>query len=149
MTLTGSCHCGAVKAAFDISRTPAELGVRACQCSFCRRHGAVNTSDPEGKFTIEADVEDVHRYRFGLRTADFVICRRCGVYVAAVMGSGGGMRSTANVAGLRMQEFLDLSVPPIVYEAETTEDRIARRRTKWTPTRFTDPLLAASYFGPH
>ena len=57
--------------------------------------------------------------------------------------------STINVVGLRMADFLDIEEAPADFAAETTEARIARRFDKWTPTRFTNPQLAASNFGPH
>lgn len=149
MHYSGECHCGKVKASFESQKTPKELGVRTCQCVFCRRHGAVNISDPQGRTTIDAAPEDLIRYRFALRTADFLICRHCGVYVAAVMGEGAKICSTINVIGLSMADFLDIDEAPMDYDAETTQDRIARRYTKWTPTSFTHAELAASNFGPH
>lgn len=112
--------------------------MRACQCAFCRRHGAINTSDASGETVISAEPEDVTRYGFGLHTADFILCRHCGVYVAAVCGQGEAMRSTINVAGLRMQAFLDLPLSPMQYGAETVEERMKRRLAVWTPTRFVD-----------
>ena len=149
MIYSGQCHCGKMKASFETQKTPQALGVRTCQCAFCRRNGAVNVSDPEGLATVDALADDVSRYRFALRTADFLICKTCGVYIAAVTGEGEAIRSTLNVAGLRMEEFLCVDEAPMDYGAETTEARIARRAEKWTPTRFADPELNASYFGPH
>jgi hypothetical protein len=149
MNFPGSCHCGALKASFETRKTPLELGVRTCQCDFCRRHGAINISDPEGEVVIDAKAEDLIRYRFALRTADFLICRHCGVYIAAVTGEGDRIRSTLNVSGLRMAEFLGVPEAPMDYGAETTETRLARRAAKWTPTRFTDKDLNSSCFGPH
>ncbi|MFQ5564007.1 MAG: GFA family protein [Parvularculaceae bacterium] len=149
MLHTGQCHCGKVKASFETQKTPAALGVRACQCAFCRRHGARNISDPDGETVIDAAPEDLIRYRFALRTSDFLICRHCGVYIAAVMGEGDKIVSTLNVAGARMEDFLALDDAPMEYGAETTEQRIERRYQKWTPTRFTDTQLAAAIFGPH
>ena len=43
-TLTGGCHCGNMRVAFETSLDPRNLPLRGCQCSFCRRHGAVATS---------------------------------------------------------------------------------------------------------
>ncbi len=149
MYFTGQCHCGKLKATFETQRTPAALGVRTCQCIFCRRHGAVNISDPEGVITIDAAPADLNRYRFALKTADFLTCRHCGVYIAAVMGEGDKIVSTINVAGLRMKEFFAVDEAPMEYGAETTDERIARRYKRWTPTRFKNPDLAASNFGPH
>lgn len=149
MRYAGQCHCGKLKASFESEKEPATLGVRTCQCEFCRRHGAINISDRQGEIVIEAAAADVLRYRFGLRTADFLICRNCGAYIAAVIGEGEMIRSTINVAGLAMKEFLDIEETPMQYGSETTEERIARRHTRWTPTRFADAELNASYFGPH
>lgn len=149
MRYSGECHCGKVKAFFETQKTPQELGVRTCQCVFCRRHGAANISDPEGKVTIDASPDDMNRYSFALRTADFLICRHCGVYVAAVMGEGAGIVSTLNVIGLRMENFFDIEEAPMDYGAETTEERIARRYARWTPTTFTDAALGAANFGLH
>jgi hypothetical protein len=149
VNFSGACHCGSLKASFETQKSPAELGVRTCQCDFCRRVGAVNISDPYGEVVIDAKEGDVIRYRFALRTADFLICKNCGVYIAAVTGEGANIRSTLNVAGVRMTEFLNVKEKPMQYGAEDAAARIARRAEKWTPTRFTDPALAASYFGPH
>lgn len=149
MRFDGQCHCGKLKASFETQKTPQDLGVRTCQCAFCRAHGAVNISDPEGAMTIEAEAADVNRYAFALRTADFLVCKTCGVYIAAVMGEGQRIVSTLNVAGLQMKEFLDVDEAPMDYGAEDTDARVARRFAKWTPTRFTNSTLAASNFGPH
>jgi hypothetical protein len=146
---SGHCHCGKLKASFDTNKMPHELGVRTCQCDFCRRVGAINISDPDGEVVIAANAEDVYRYRFALRTADFLICRQCGVYIAAATGAGANIRSTINVAGLRMREFLGIDEAPMQYGAEDAAARVERRTAKWTPTRFTDADLTASYFGPH
>ncbi len=149
MIYSGACHCGKLKASFKTQKTPQELGGRTCQCEFCRRVGAINISDPEGEVVIDAMANNIIRYRFALRTADFLICKHCGVYVAAATGEGANIRSTINVAGLRMAAFLGIEEAPMDYGTETTETRIARRAAKWTPTRFTDKDLNSSYFGPH
>ena len=84
--MSGSCHCGAVRVGVRLSRSPAEIELRACQCSFCRRHGARTFADPAGHALIEsASAADIRHYRFGQRTADFLICAECGVYIAAVI----------------------------------------------------------------
>ncbi|MEL6370150.1 MAG: aldehyde-activating protein [Pseudomonadota bacterium] len=145
----GACHCGELKVSFQTDKTPDELGVRACQCSFCTRQKALNISDGEGSALIEADEGQVNRYAFGLRTADFLICKTCGTYIAAVIGEGDRIRSTLNVVGLRMEAFSCLEPAPMVYEEETTEARIARRFKVWTPTKFSDPTLGVAHFGPH
>ena len=58
-TLRGGCHCGNLKVAFETSLDPSILQLRACQCSFCRRHGAVTTSDPGGHAGVRKVVESI------------------------------------------------------------------------------------------
>ncbi len=72
------CHCGALTARYRTAIPPVEWAVRACQCSFCRSHGAIATSDPEGLLEFRGtDPTQVQRYRFGGRTAEFLVCREC------------------------------------------------------------------------
>src|SRR5688572_31377021 len=85
-TYPGGCHCNNVTIRLESDKTPLELGLRTDTCSFCNKHHALYTSDPSGALHIavrEADL--VERYRFGTKTADFLLCRACGVFVAAYM----------------------------------------------------------------
>ncbi|MBT8473259.1 MAG: hypothetical protein HKP25_14325 [Marinicaulis sp.] len=109
----------------------------------------MNISDPKGLTTIDCAEADVNRYVFALRTAEFLTCKTCGVYIAAVMGEGDRIVSTLNIAGLRMEAFFNVDEAPMDYGQEATEERIGRRYAKWTPTKFTNAALAASNFGPH
>ena len=38
-----------------------------------------------------------------------------------------------NVRGLAVPEFKERTAEPVVYDGETAEQRIARRKQKWTP----------------
>lgn len=145
----GECHCGKVKVSFETEREPSDLGVRTCQCGFCKRHGAHSVSDPQGEVVIDGAADDIVRYRFGLRTADFIFCRHCGVYCATVTGEGEDKRASINITGLAIGGFSAVEETPVRYDSETREERIARRARMWTPARFVDPALNASSFGPH
>jgi hypothetical protein len=129
----GRCHCGAIGFELRTSRAPAQWAVRACQCSFCRSHGARTTSDPEGsvRFLIP-DISKLNRYHFGLLSADFFVCRDCGVYVAAVITSARGQFSTLNVNVLAPPVDVPLATA-ISYEGESREQKLVRREQKWTP----------------
>ena len=88
----GGCHCGNLSYVFAASAPLEGLGLRADQCSFCRSHAARNTSDPNGTMRIEVrDEAKLGRYRFGLKTADFLLCRECGIYIGALMEYNGRM----------------------------------------------------------
>ena len=134
----GSCHCGAVRFTY---RSDAPLAVRECQCSFCRKHGSRNVSDPDGWIEIASAVP-MTRYRFGLGITDFLICPTCGSYVAAAMGEGDECRSTLNLNCFD-DPHPELEAAPAVYDSEDQGDRIERRRQRWTPTRITEPEPAA------
>ncbi len=60
------------------------------------------------------------RYRFGRRAVDFLICRECAVYVAAMIEDEGQAYATLNVVGT------DLPVSPI---ASLNAWTIATKRT--------------------
>ena len=125
----GACHCGAIGVFFETDADPSLLQVRACQCSFCRRHGAKTVSDPDGRLTLSFDAESVHLYRFGTRSADFLICRECGDYVAAVMDDV----AVLNVVAADLIPFAGRQSEPVTYDAETPDEKRARRRARWTP----------------
>ena len=48
----GRCHCGAIGFEYRTAKPVGEWPVRACQCSFCLKHGAIYTSDPAGSFSF-------------------------------------------------------------------------------------------------
>lgn len=134
MIYAGSCHCGNLRLEFESELPPAALPLRACQCTFCRRHGALSTSDPEGALRLYVtDVGQVQRYRFGLGITDFLICRRCGVYIAAMMDMDGGRYGVINAGVLERRGELTGQVLPMEYGGEDAAGRLVRRKTRWTP----------------
>lgn len=79
----GSCHCQNIKFEFQSNLDFSEFTPRACDCDFCLKHGAAYVSDPHGMLHIEiADKTRINQYRQGSETADFLICRNCGVCAA-------------------------------------------------------------------
>lgn len=133
-TLLGGCHCENLRVELETSVDPRALPLRACQCSFCVRHGAISTADPAGRLRIEvAHSERLHRYRFGLKITDFLLCRECGVYVAATMQAAGGLLGVLNANVLEERGPFDRPAEPMRYGAETVEAREARRAKGWMP----------------
>ncbi len=130
----GSCHCGAIRATLHATKPAAELEVRACQCSFCTRHGAMTVSDPAGRAKFEIDGAALSWYLFETRTGMSLICNRCGTYAGVMIEDGDRVWSVFNARGLAMPEFANRTAEPKVYDGETPEQRIARRKTTWTPT---------------
>ena len=134
LRLCGGCHCGNLRLTLETLRDPGELTVRACSCSFCRRHGVRTVSDPAGRVEfVVGDPAQLSRYRFGLGTAQFLVCRACGVYVGAVIVEAGAAYAIVNINVLEAPEVFAASTVPVSYDGETSAERRARRRARWTP----------------
>lgn len=133
MDVEGRCHCGNLSFVIAVTRPLAELRVGACDCSFCRTHGAKCVSDPRARATIRVrDPGQLERYRFGLNTADFLVCRTCGVYLGAFIEVDGTGFSTLNVRATTVLRDRDAAVRS--WGGESAAERVARRARTWTPT---------------
>jgi hypothetical protein len=72
--LTGTCHCGAIR--IDVPRRPAEL--TNCNCSLCRRVGALWAYYGVSEVRVQGHPEKTDGYVQGDRTLRTVRCRTCG-----------------------------------------------------------------------
>ena len=91
-------------------------------------------SDPEGQFEVSADDWAlVENYRFGTRTCDFLICKRCGVFIAAIAELVTGAQAVVNVNCLNDRERFTLVPKLHDFEGETTDTRLSRRAANWMP----------------
>lgn len=108
--------------------------MRACACSFCRAHSTRTLADPAGLFEVSADdLLLVEKYRFGSRTADYLVCRRCGVYIAAVCETSAGTRAVVNINCLVDRASFSQVPAASDYDGETTAERLSRRAARWMP----------------
>jgi hypothetical protein len=134
MKYKGGCHCGNLRIEFETEINPAEIELRACQCTFCRKHNSVAATDPAGHLAIHAEhEEDLGRYAFGWRTAEYLICKTCGVYVAAITIGESEPRGIAIVNCLDGRRQFTSEPIAVDYDAESRDDRVERRRRHWTP----------------
>ncbi len=130
----GRCHCGALSVAFESNQDPARIPLRECGCSFCRLHGVTAVTDPAGRLELRvSDPALVSRYQFGLRASEFYVCRRCGVYVAAIATIDGARYASLNANVLQDRPAFTQPPQPVDYGRESAVERIARRRRAWTP----------------
>ena len=130
----GGCHCGNLRVTLRLTQEPAEVRLRACGCSFCRAHNTRTASDPDGFVSICAgDSAQVQFYRFGTGTADFVICRNCGVYIGAIGETPSGTRAVINTTCLHDRALFTSDPLPTDLDGETTESRLARRAAAKRP----------------
>ena len=131
---SGRCHCGAIGFTYHSTTKPESWQLRACQCRFCRCHDALSASSPGAEIAFHAsDAEQLQRYRFGLRTADFLLCRECGVYIGAVIATERGQFGIINTHALDPQPAGLAAAVPADYDGEVVADRVNRREQRWAP----------------
>ena len=75
-TYQGSCHCGRVTFELDARLTYA----MACNCSICRRVGALWHGASDGSLRITAGEDELTLYQFNTMTAKHYFCSVCGIY---------------------------------------------------------------------
>lgn len=71
----GSCHCGRI--AFTVEGEVNE--VIDCNCSMCRRKGALLAAFPREALTLKTPETDMATYRFNKQVIDHHFCPDCGV----------------------------------------------------------------------
>lgn len=132
MLISGSCHCGNISFRLDWNPQPVEIPARACDCSFCVKHGGVWTSCPAGSLRVTVrEVSLVSRYAFGTKTAEFHVCSRCGVVPFVTSRIEGRLYAVVNVNTLRDVDPALLKRAAASFEAESESERLARRKLKW------------------
>lgn len=137
MQIIGQCHCGNLRFELTTQLAVDDLSIRACQCLFCRSHSAKCTSDATGsvQFFIQ-NWENLNCYQFDAKTADFLACKVCGVYLAAITTIGEQQWATVNLNTTFLRDRPAISVS---YDSESRQERLERRSHRWTPVK---PLLA-------
>jgi hypothetical protein len=86
--LVASCHCGAVR--IELSDIPTT--VTECNCSVCRRYGALWAYYIREQITLHAAANELAGYSWGDRQIVFRHCRSCGClthYESVEHGPGG------------------------------------------------------------
>ena len=73
-----SCHCGSVQ--FELSLPNGLVDPRRCDCSMCRRRGAIVASIPLDGIKIIKGSELLSLYQFNTKTAKHYFCSKCGIY---------------------------------------------------------------------
>lgn len=72
------CHCGAVE--LELSLPDGIVDPRRCDCSICRRKGAIVASVPLSGLRVVRGQEVLKLYQFNTRIAKHYFCSECGIY---------------------------------------------------------------------
>ncbi len=73
-----SCHCGSV--VMELSLSKGLQDVRRCDCSMCRRRGAIVASINLDDIQFIQGEHELNVYQFNTKTAKHYFCRHCGIY---------------------------------------------------------------------
>ncbi len=77
-TKKGSCHCGSVR--FEVYLENGLEDLRRCNCSLCRRKGAIMGSVLIERLKVTQGEEYLTLYQWNTRTAKHYFCQICGIY---------------------------------------------------------------------
>jgi hypothetical protein len=129
--LNGGCHCGNILVEMELPRASATYNPRACDCDYCRKHGAAYVSDPQGSMRMQVkDARQLGKYHQGSGIADCIICRNCGVLVGIVHRDNGRLYGAIN------SKALDGSSPfgeemPVSPKTLPDDEKIRRWKDLW------------------
>jgi len=73
-----TCHCGAV--VLELSLPDGIVNPRRCNCSICRRKGAIFAFVPLSGLRVVEGAEVLSLYQFNTMTAKHFFCSKCGIY---------------------------------------------------------------------
>jgi hypothetical protein len=74
-TYKGSCHCG--KVSYEVETDLAQ--VISCNCSICRRTGALLTFVPAAQFKLLSGDDAMQDYQFNKHAVHHLFCTTCGI----------------------------------------------------------------------
>jgi len=77
-TMMGRCHCGAVE--FEVTLENGLENLRRCNCSLCRRKGAIMASVPLAGLRVTKGEDMLTLYQWNTKTAKHYFCKVCGIY---------------------------------------------------------------------
>ncbi|MCG6216611.1 GFA family protein [Vibrio furnissii] len=77
-THRATCHCGTVE--LELSLPNGIVDPRRCDCSICRRKGAIVASVTLDAIRIVKGQEALRLYQFNTNTAKHYFCSVCGIY---------------------------------------------------------------------
>ncbi len=133
--IDGGCHCGNIRFVLWWPEAEAEIAVRECGCTFCRKHGGAWTSHRLSELAIEIDdAASVSKYSFGTKTADFHVCSICGSVPFVLSEIDSQQYAVVNTNCFENAGDFTLASSSTSFDGEDTESRLERRKRNWIPT---------------
>ena len=79
-----TCHCGTVELLLDLP--DGIVDPRRCDCSMCRRRGAIAASVPRQGLQVLRGQNHLRMYQFNTHVAEHYFCGVCGIYTHHQIG---------------------------------------------------------------
>jgi hypothetical protein len=132
MLIAGKCHCGNISFSLTWEPNPSHIPARACTCSFCKRHGAVWTSNPRGALRILVrDSTLVTKYAFATENASFHTCAGCGIVPFVTSLIDGDLYAVVNVNSFEGVDPSFIRRESADFDGEDENARLARWKRNW------------------
>jgi hypothetical protein len=132
VSIQGRCHCGNIEFVLEWPADAIEIAARACDCSFCVKHGGVWTSNPDARLVVTChDAALVSRYEFGTGTATFHVCSRCGAVPIVTSTIENHLYAVVNVNTFENVEPARIRASSAHFESEAIAARLLRRKRNW------------------
>ena len=132
MRIEGRCHCGNLGFALETAHPGRPSGRVSATAPSAARTASRCVSDPAGRAAIRvSDPARLVRYRFGLRTAEFLVCGTCGVYIGAYAEEEGQGLATLNLRATSHHGRPGASSPTVRRRPANAAPAAGAR---WTPT---------------
>jgi hypothetical protein len=129
--VAGGCHCGNIAVRLQLSGAPDTYRPRSCDCDFCRKHCGCYLSDPQGALIIQVrDGSECGRYRQGSGAAECLVCRNCGVMVAALYRGEQKLYATVNARALDAGTTFGAE-QPVSPQKLSADEKIRRWQQLW------------------
>jgi hypothetical protein len=127
----GGCRCGNISYVAEFPKELHAYTPRACDCEFCKSHGAAYASGKDGMLALKIKNEnEVDKYRQGSRIADFLICKNCGVLIGVYYEEGGRVYGAINIRSSEEYGLFGDSKEMHLTELDD-EERIKRWKENW------------------
>ena len=126
----GGCSCKNIVISLSLDSELSQHTPRACQCSYCKKKNAAYISFPDWKMEVRIKNSDqINKFRFSTRTADFVSCKICDELIYVVSKIGNKNYSVVNITAFKNIKFPDPDETD--FDSEIQSERLIRRELNW------------------
>lgn len=128
----GGCYCGNITFECHTQNDPKTFKPRACDCDFCKKHGAAYISDPNGKLIFHVkESQWLHKFKqpHSDQLAEFLICFHCGVLSGVIYRDKNNTIGAINglaVEGVSFDEKVSVSPKKL-----SAKEKVERWRQNW------------------